>query len=145
MDPLASILHSIKAKSSPYLEGTIERCKLLGNGSFGVVHEVVVKDRFALKEINIKSLMDNLDDDKELAENLSSSFSEFLIMNKNLKNVVGSHQCYYDEDSKIFSFTMDLMKGDLHSLIKSGSIPFEKFYKIFQDIATGWGLIIFFD
>jgi serine/threonine protein kinase len=110
----------------------------LGIGAFGIVRQIISKETFALKQIDFNKLMDDLDDEEELHEQLSCAFSEFQIMKKNLPNVVRSYQYHFDKEENIFSFTMDLMKGkDLGTLIQKKSIPFEQFYKLFQDIVTG--------
>ena len=108
----------------------------LGSGSFGSVYKI--DEKLAVKQINIKKLMDCSDDEEELYENLSCAFSEFQTMSKNLPNIVSSYRCHFDKGKKIFSFTMDLMEKDLETLIsdKKG-IPFEQFYNLFEDIVSG--------
>jgi serine/threonine protein kinase len=132
-------IQSIIANSSTSLsEENIERGKWLGSGTFGVVQQIVSKETFAFKQIDLKKLVNDPADEKELYNELISAFSEFQIMKKNHQNVVRSYQYHFDKDDKIFSFTMDLMKGkDLGTLIQMKSIPFEDFYKLFQDIVTG--------
>ena len=133
-----SKIENIKAKCNPLLEGHGEYKRNLGNGSFGTVNHIICKENFAIKIIHLQKFIKDLKSEKELLEHLSSAFSEFQIMKKNIPNVVRSYQCHFDEDAKIFSFTMDLMKGgDLATLIKNGEIPFEKFYNIFRDVFTG--------
>ena len=112
----------------------------LGHGNFGAVHEL--DGKLALKQINIKNLMDCSDDEEELLENLSGAFSEFQTMSKNLPNVVRSYKFHFDEEKKIFSFTMDLMEKDLENLIsEKKGIPFEEFFKLFEDIVSGKKII----
>jgi serine/threonine protein kinase len=133
------LIDAIIDRSSPSLsEKNIEKGEVLGNGAFGIVRQIISKETFALKQIDFNKLMDDLDDEEELHEQLSCAFSEFQIMKKNLPNVVRSYQYHFDKEENIFSFTMDLMKGkDLGTLIQKKSIPFEQFYKLFQDIVTG--------
>ena len=134
-----SRMKAIIAHSSPSLsDQNIERGKILGKGKFGVVQQIVSKETFALKQIDLKPLIDNIDKEEELCEELTSAFSEFQIMKRNYPNVVRSYQCHFDKEENVFSFTMDLMKGkDLGSRIQKNIIPFEKFYQFFQNIVTG--------
>ena len=47
------------------------------------VQQIVSKETFALKEIDLKPLIDNIDKEEELCEELTSAFSEFQIMKRN--------------------------------------------------------------
>lgn len=136
---MQSLLDKIKENSSPLLsEENLEKGKYLGHGAFGIVQEIFLKQKFALKQINIKKLLNNLKDEKALYENLSCAFFEFETMKKNINHVVRSHKCHYDEKNMIFSFTMDFMSGgDLGNLIKQGSLSFKEYYQLFQNIVTG--------
>ena len=108
----------------------------LGSGNFGSVYKI--DEKLAVKQINIRRLMDNTDDEEELYEILSCAFSEFQTMSKNLPNIVSSYRCHFDKGKKIFSFTMDLMEKDLETLIsEKKGIPPEQFYKLFEDIVSG--------
>ena len=108
------------------------------NGAFGIVQQIISKENFALKQINLNKLVNDPADNNELYEELSSAFSEYQVMKKNHPNVVRSYQYHFDDKENVFSFTMDLMKGkDLATLILTKSIPFGEFYKLFQDIVTG--------
>jgi serine/threonine protein kinase len=134
-------IDEIKAQCSPLLEGYGEFIENLGSGSFGTVNHVICKQNFAIKIIQLKKYMQNLGSETELLEQLSCAFSEYQVMKKNHPNIVRSYQCHFDEAKKVFSFTMDLMKGgDLDTRIKNGSIPFEEFYKMFKGIVTGMSL-----
>lgn len=138
MKAIDSQISEIKSQTSPHLDGKRETVNFLGNGAFGVVNEIITKDAFACKVIDLKKFMADLDNRQELCDQLSCAFSEFQIMKKNLHNVVRSYQCHFDENNKLFSYTMDLMKGgDLGTLIKKKSLPFNEYYKLFQDILTG--------
>lgn len=138
---MQELLTKIKANSSPVLSAeNLEIGKFLGKGSFGVVNQIALKQQFALKQISIKALLNNSKDEDELYDHLSSAYFEFEIMKKNINHVVRSYQCNYDEKEKMFSFTMDLMSGDLRSLIQDGNLPFKDYYKMFQNIVTGINL-----
>ena len=139
MQSFRARINAIAAKSSPSLsEGNIEPGIVLGSGTFGVVQQIKSKETFALKKIDLRKLVEDMDDEEELHEKLSCAFLEFQIMKKNIPNVVRSYQYHFDDKENVFSFSMDLMKGkDLGTLIQTKSIPFEDFYKLFQDMVTG--------
>ena len=132
-------IHSIIKNSSPSLcEGSIRKLESLGYGSFGVVNHMVSEQSFALKQIDFKRQLESLDDKEALYDLLRSAFFEFQIMKKNLPNVVRSYQYNFDQKEKVFSFTMDIMKGkDLSTLIKERCLSFEEYFKLFKDILTG--------
>jgi hypothetical protein len=137
-EKLLAEMKTILKNSSPSLsQKNIEWKGNLGKGNFGVVQEIVSKKSFALKQIDLKNLVDKLSDEEELCEELSNAFSEFQIMRKNHPNVVRSYQYHFDNEKLIFSFTMDLMIEDLGKLIQKRIIPFKEFYPLFQDIVTG--------
>ena len=110
----------------------------MGKGTYGIVQQIVSKENFALKQVNLNELVKDPADKNELYEELSGAFSEYQVMKKYHPNVVRSYQYHFDDKENVISFTMDLMKGkDLASLILTKSIPFGEFYKLFQDIVTG--------
>jgi serine/threonine protein kinase len=131
-------INEIKAQCSPLLDGYGKHISNLGSGSFGTVNHIICEENFALKIIHLKKNIKDMNSEEELLEHLSCAFFEYQVMRKNLPNVVRSYQCHFDEEKKVFSFTMDFMKkGDLETVIKNGRIPFDKFYKLFKGILTG--------
>ena len=143
MEPTDPRIKAILDHSDDSL-ANIELGKHLGSGSFGSVYKI--DEKLAVKQINIKKLMDCCDDEEELYENLSCAFSEFQTMSKNLPNIVSSYRFHFDMEKKIFSFTMDLMEKDLETLInEKKGISFEQFYKLFEDIVSGKYKNLFID
>lgn len=138
-------INEIIAQSSPSLsDKNLEKGKSLGSGTLGDIKQIISKETFALKRIDLTKLVQDLDDEGELYERLSCAFSEFQIMRKNYPNVVRSYLCHFNPENYFFSFTMDLMRqGDLGSLIQKKSLPFERCYKLFKDLVTGKKIIAY--
>ena len=127
----------IKLGSSSLLEPSKLKWGMpLGRGNYGSVNEVSMEIKMALKIIKLSDFCET-NDEKELDQALREAYNEFKIMNKNLSNVVRSYNYHYDERTKQFSFTMDLMKYELGVLIKENPFSFGDFYKIFVDITKG--------
>ena len=81
---MKSLLEKIEENTCPLLsEKNLEKGKYLGNGAFGIVQEIFLKQTFALKQIDMKKQLNNLKDEKALYENLSCAFFEFETMKKN--------------------------------------------------------------
>ena len=96
-------IESIKKNSSPSLEeGKYKIVSFLGNGTFGGVHHIILKENFACKCIDLKKLVKNLQDEQEINEELLCAYSEYSLMRKYYPNVVGSHVYNYNEKTKIF-------------------------------------------
>lgn len=134
-DPIGKI----KENSSQYLEPTksIDWGRSIGSGMYGTVSEVVVKQKFALKQIELKKLCDS-DDEKEIDSALLEVHEAFTVMNKNLRNVVRTYQYYYDERMKNYSYTMDILEMDLFNYIVAKKLKTEAEYlPIFDDIVSG--------
>lgn len=128
---------SIKRLSSPLLEfSKVKWGRPLGRGSYGLVNEVFVEQKFALKTIVLKDLCET-NDEAELDQALNEAYNEFKIMNKHLTNVVRSYEFNYDEKNKKFSFTMDLMENDLENMVNEKPFSFKEFQEIFIDITKG--------
>ena len=108
--------------SSPLLEtGKFTIYQTLGSGSYGVVNHVILPgdQHFALKEIDLKKRDININNDEELFQELETVYREFYLMSKHLPNVIRSYLYNFNKETKIFRYTMDLMKGgDLEVIIK---------------------------
>ena len=129
--------------TSPLLKSKdFQMIKNLGGGANGIVSHISVKHDFALKEINLREILSG---DKEEDEfELEKVKAEYLILKKNLKNVVRSIGSNFDEKGKKFYFTMELMDQDLDRFISyhydelKSPLKFQTFQPIFLDILTGF-------
>ena len=131
-------IEKIKKNSSPFLDfNNIEWGRPIGPGMYGTVSEVVVKQKCALKNIDLKKLC-NSDEDKDLERALVEVHEAFIIMNKNLKNVSRTYQYYYDDRKNIYSYTMDIFEKNLFDYIKEKkSLKEAEYLSIFDDIVSG--------
>ncbi len=135
-------LGSIFGMSSPLLKSKdFQMIKNLGGGAYGIVSQISAKHDFALKEINLRDILSGDTEEDEIE--LDKVKGEYLIMKKNLKNVVKSVGSAYDEKGKKFYFTMELMDQDLDRFISfhydelKSPLTFVQFQPILFDIVTG--------
>ena len=106
---------------------------IIDHGNYGIVSKVQVTRNFALKDIKLGRFSSDIESE------LKCVFSEFQVMNKNLKNVVRSYDFLYDPRKKMFSYTMDLMDKTLDSHIRDLKNPlsFENAFPLLHNITTG--------
>ena len=114
--------------------------EILGRGSFGDVQKIKIKENkktYALKRIKLKN---NLSE-KEEAEELEEAKKEYNILKKGISHVVGGVGSFYNNQSKIFSFSMEFFPCNLFEYVKQNkmarNISHEDFFSIFKDILTG--------
>ena len=108
----------------------------LGSGAFGGVMKICIhedKKEYALKQISFQALPDN-ERDAALAE----ARNEYLLLRKNIPNVLKSFGSHYDQTDFVFKFSTECMDMNLLQFIqKKGSLSFTEFVPIFQDIILG--------
>lgn len=136
----SSLKEQIIKESNPKLNPKnydSEPSDYIGSGSFGEVIRIKSEKVLALKSINLKMLADT---EQEIAEELSSAYTEYKILKKKLQNVVTSYDYYYDDREKIFSFSMDYIQGKSLAKYmeqKPQGMNIQEFFSIFKDIVTG--------
>lgn len=138
------MMHSvqkIKEGSSPYLDPNppstqIEWKQPISSGMHGPVVEVVVKQTFALKQIELAKMCDSIDEE-DLENALFEVHEAFLMMKKNLRNVARTYQYFYDEKRKKYLFTMEIFENNLCKYAYENSLLEKDFIPIFENIVEG--------
>jgi hypothetical protein len=123
--------------SSPLLrsEENYEIKMFLGRGYIDEIQKIISKidgKEFALKQINLGNYRG------DRGEELLNGRRAYLLHRKGNPNVVKSFGSYYDEKTSTFRYSLELMKENLHDLLKrKGNLKFDEFSSIFKDITTG--------
>jgi hypothetical protein len=124
--------------SSPLLKSKENYSReYLDKGAYGTVFKITSKldgTVYALKSFDFEKLSD---DDIKL--HYSDAKKEYEVLRIGIENVIKCYGSHFDEKTKNFVFSMDLMDQTLMKLIrKNGSLSFEEFIPIFKDFSKGF-------
>jgi serine/threonine protein kinase len=111
--------------------------KNIGSGSFGIVSRIRVEENgkvYALKELHLKKLTN-----KALREEaLKEAINEYNLLKKEIKNVVKSYGSHYDEQDKVFKFSMEYFPHNLSEYVDiNGCLTPKQYLPLFLDMVEG--------